>query len=122
MTRILFFFACLCAPVFAGAEPRDGDTVFSPESLAAHLSGQEFEFFDGSKSRYGADRRYGYTYTDDGPVWAGEWRTEAASRVCVAFDNGSSRCDVMVLDGERTVLIIEDGTRFPVRNLSVYQN
>ena len=92
--------------------------MFDAAGLDAHLSGQVMEFYDGSKSRYDADHRYGYTYTDDGPVWAGEWRTEADSRVCVDFDNGSSRCDHIVLDGARTVLIIADGTRFPVRTIS----
>ena len=116
MQRTVFLFL-LIMPLSVLAEPRSGDRIFDAQGLADHLSGQEVEFFDGSKSRYQADRRYGYTYTDDGPVWAGEWRTDAESRVCVDFDNGSSRCDYMVIDGERTVLIIDDGTRFPVRSM-----
>ena len=107
----------LTVPAMSFAEPRAGDDLFDADGLADHLSGQVIEFFDGSKSRYEANRRYGYTYTDDGPIWAGEWRTDADSRVCVDFDNGSSRCDHIVLDGDRTVLIIADGTRFPVRRI-----
>lgn len=117
MQRFVFFL-CLALPVTASAEPRASDQVFDAEGLAAHLSGQIIEFFDGSKSRFDEDRRYGYTYTDDGPVWEGAWRTDAESRVCVDFDNGSSRCDHIVLDGDRTVLIIEDGTRFPARSVT----
>ncbi|MXQ08528.1 hypothetical protein GQ651_11790 [Alphaproteobacteria bacterium GH1-50] len=107
-------------PVIAQAQDgaRPGDRTFQSEALAARLSGQVIEYFDGSKSRYAADRRYGYTYTDDGPVWAGTWRTEGESRVCVAFDNGSARCDRMVENAGRLVLIIADGTRFPVRTVS----
>ncbi len=114
---IRFILIALLLPTCAVAGPRAGDEVFDAEGLSDHLSGKVIEFFDGSKSRFDADRRYGYTYTDDGPVWAGVWRTEADSRVCVDFDNGSSRCDHIVLDGERTVLIIEDGTRFPARRI-----
>lgn len=83
------------------------------------LSGQVIEFFDGSKSRYDVDGSYGYTYTDDGPVWRGRYETFDDSRVCVDFDNGSARCDLFVQDGQRLVLITADGTRFPVRNRSV---
>ena len=120
MKRLVCF--ALFLPSFAFAEPRPGDQVFDADGLRAHLSGRVIEFFDGSKSTFEADQRYGYTYTDDGPVWAGVWRTDAESRVCVDFDNGSSRCDHIVLDGERTVLIIEDGTRFPARRIDDIPN
>ena len=116
MRRFLILPA-LFLPALAGAEPRASDQLFDADGLSTHLSGRVIEFFDGSKSRYGADRTYGYTYTDDGPVWSGIWSTDANSRVCVDFDNGSSRCDHIVLDGDRTVLIIDDGTRFPVRRM-----
>ena len=100
---------------------RDGDTVLDRAAMDALLTGQVVEFYDGSKSRYGTDGRYGYTYTDDGPVWAGAYTLHDDSRVCVDFHNGSTRCDRFVRNGERVVLITEDGTRFPARNLSVYQ-
>lgn len=85
------------------------------------LSGQIIEFFDGSKSRYATNGQYAYTYTDDGPEWTGTYRVADDSLVCVDFDNGSSRCDRFVRDGARVVLIIENGTRFPVRNRIVYE-
>ena len=99
---------------------RPSDTVLNRSEMSDLLSGQRIEFFDGSKSSYGADGTYGYTYTDDGPVWAGQYQVFDNSQVCVDFDNGSNRCDRIISDGERFVLITEDGTRFPIRNRSVY--
>ena len=106
-------------PAVVWAEPRSGDTRFDSAALESHLTGRMIEFFDGSKSRYASDFTYGYTYVDDGPMWTGTWSTDDESRVCVAFDNGSARCDHIVLDGARTILITEDGERFPVRNQTV---
>ena len=116
--RLALFLTALALPVSAQEGLRPADLVFDRAEMKTLLSGQIIEFFDGSKSRYDADGTYGYTYTDDGPVWSGVWRTDAESRVCVDFDNGSSRCDHIVKDGERTILIIADGTRFPVRRIS----
>lgn len=99
----------------AAQDLRPGDTPFTPDDLAAALSGTTVEFFDGSKARYAADGRYAYTYTDDGPVWAGRYETAPDSKVCVVFDNGFARCDTFVMAGERLTLIIDDGTRFPAR-------
>ncbi len=101
---------------------RATDTVLSQTEMADLLTGQIVEFFDGSKSRYEANGRYVYTYTDDGPEWTGTYSVADESLVCVDFDNGSARCDRFVRNGNRVVLIIENGTRFPVRNLTVYQN
>ena len=119
MRFILFL---IFAPVAAYAQDgiRASDTVLSQSEMSELLSGQQVEFFDGSKSKYGADGAYAYTYTDDGPAWTGTYTVADDSLVCVDFDNGSRRCDRFVRDGERVVLVIEDGTRFPVRNLSVY--
>ena len=114
----------LVLPAMAHAQEglRPTDTVLNRDEMSELLSGQLVEFFDGSKSRYGLDGRYAYTYTDDGTAWTGTYRLLDDSLVCVDFDNGSRRCDRFVRNGERVVLIIEDGTRFPVRNLTVYTN
>lgn len=122
MLRFLFVLLLIPIPVVAQEGVRPTDAKLSQAEMIDLLSGQMVEFFDGSKSRYGADGRYAYTYTDDGPSWTGTFRMEDDSVVCVDFDNGTSRCDRFVRAGERVVLIIEDGTRFPVRNLTVYQN
>lgn len=106
-------------PVFAQEGLRSGDTVLDQSGLNTLLSGQVIEFYDGSKSSYQTNGRYGYTYTDDGPVWAGTYRFGDQSEVCVDFDNGSARCDAIVMDGTRVVLITADGVRFPVQNITV---
>ena len=98
---------------------RSSDLVLDASELNTLLSGQVIEFFDGSKSTYLESGRYEYTYTDDGPIWAGAYRLEEDSAVCVDFDHGSARCDLIVKDGVRVVLITADGLRFPVRNITV---
>ena len=97
---------------------RAGDEVFTETGLADALSGQVMEFFDDSTATYRADGSYAYRYTADGDDWTGRWSTNDASQVCVDFDNGSSRCDTIVRDGERFVMIIDTGERFPARDLT----
>lgn len=117
--RLALFLTALALPVSAQEGLRPADLVFDRAGMETLLSGQIIEFFDGSKSRYDADGTYGYTYTDDGPVWSGRYELFDESRVCVAFENGSARCDLFVEAAGRIVLITADGTRFPVRNQSV---
>ena len=97
---------------------RSSDQKFSQAKLQSLIEGQVLEFFDGSKSTYEATARYGYTYTDDGPIWGGEYSVTGASQICVEFDNGSSRCDTIVQAGERVVLITADGERYPIRSIT----
>ncbi len=118
--RILLFLIFAPFAAFAQEGIRTTDTVLTGPEMSELLSGRLVEFFDGSKSRYSTDGSYAYTYTDEGPAWTGTYTVADDSVVCVDFDNGSTRCDRFVRDGERVVLVIEDGTRFPVRNLSVY--
>ena len=94
---------------------RDSDILLDADEMASALSGHVVEFFDGSKSHYAADGAYRYTYTDGEPPFRGTYEVNDQSGVCVTFDNGFSRCDMFVRSGERLVLIIDDGTRFPVR-------
>ncbi|MCV6594678.1 MAG: hypothetical protein OIF48_17135 [Silicimonas sp.] len=118
--RILLALLCLTAPALAQDGLRDGDTRPSEAELDSYLAGQVIEFYDGSKSRYGRDGSYAYTYTDDDPPWTGRYAIPAPGEVCVDFDNGSRRCDLLVSSGNRMVLVTADGLRFPVRNRSVY--
>jgi len=119
--RILTFLTALLIPFVASAQEgvRSNDSLLDVDELESLLKGQVIEFFDGSKSRYGSDGAYGYTYTDEGPVWRGQYAIVGLSEVCVDFDNGSRRCDFFVNDGTRTVLITSNGTRFPIRNITV---
>lgn len=118
-----FFVIPLCLFVANYAAAQDGlrssDDLIATAELNELLQGQVVEFFDGSKSSYQRDGRYGYTYTDDGPVWGGTYTLGNPSEVCVDFDNGSSRCDLLVRNGDQIVLVTADGLRFPVRNIFV---
>ena len=120
--RFALFFSLLAVPAMAQDGLRASDQRLDAAEMGELLNGQLIEFFDGSKSRYAADGHYAYTYTDDGPEWTGRFQVFDDSLVCVDFDNGSRRCDRIVRSGERLVLVIEDGTRFPVRNRTVYGN
>lgn len=121
--RLTLIFAAFLASTAAAQEGvRSSDTILNQAEMDELFTGTLIEFFDGSKSRYAADGTYAYTYTDDGPEWTGIYSFSDDSIVCVDFDNGSNRCDRFVRNGERLVLIIEDGTRFPVRNRTVYAN
>lgn len=117
LTLFLFAFPAM---VTAQSGVRTSDTQLDASQLSEQLNGQIIEFFDGSKSRYGTDGSYEYTYTDDGPVWAGQFTLSEEGRVCVDFDNGSRRCDQFVKTDGRLVLVTTDGLRFPVRNRTVY--
>ncbi len=110
--------ACLVATPVVAQGIRDSDRRLDASEMTEILAGRVVEFYDGSKSRYGTDGSYRYTYTDDDPPFLGQYTTADDSTVCVTFENGASRCDHFVMDGERLILVIEDGTRFPVRNLT----
>lgn len=122
MRLALIFSLVFGSSAFAQDSLRDSEEIIAQSQLSGLLSGHIVEFFDGSKSTFGSDGGYSYTYTDDGPIWAGRYMVEDQSRVCVDFDNGSRRCDRYVRDGERLVLITVDGTRFPIRNRTVDTN
>lgn len=108
--------ALLLAATSASAQGmRDTDRLYEVAELNEMLAGHAVEFFDGSVSRYRADGAYSYKYTETDRPWLGTWTVPEAGRVCLTFENGSDRCDTFVDDGTRMVLVIENGTRFPVR-------
>lgn len=119
--RLFPLFVCL--PGMASAQAlKPGDTPMSAAELSAELSGQVVEFFDGSTARYGADGAYAYHYEPGGPAWEGTYETQDDSAVCVAFVNGSARCDTYVMNGARLYLLTTDGLRFPVRERRAIEN
>ena len=95
---------------------RAGDQGFAPEALQDHLSGQVLEFFDGGQSRYDADGRYLWSYAGGGD-WYGTWEVSQDSVVCVTFVTEVTRCDRIVQNDGRTVVLTADGQRFPVRRI-----
>jgi len=115
--RLAALLLLLALPAAAQTGLRDTDTRFTGTGLADALSGNTARFFDGSLATYNADSSYEYRYAPGDPVWRGTWEA-AGSEVCVAFDNGTSRCDTFVRAGGRLVLVIARGDRFPVRALT----
>ena len=100
----------------ADAQPlRPGDRAYGQTELTEMLVDHAVEFFDGSISRYRADGAYSYKYTESDRPYLGRYSVQADGVVCVQFLSGAARCDTFVSDGLRMVLVIADGTRFPVR-------
>lgn len=115
MVRWLLVAALGAGPVMAQDwKMRDGDVLFDQAGLLARLSGQTLVFFDDGKSVYEADGKYNYTYGGGG-IWYGYWKAAADSMVCVTFVTGVERCDRIVENGGRLVVLTEKGERFPVR-------
>ena len=102
---------------FAALPAAAQDTTFQGSDLFNILSGQTIEFFDASMASYGADGTYEYRYRPEDPVWRGIWDAEGAE-VCVTFENGFARCDTFIRSGDRLVMVIADGTRFPVKSVN----
>lgn len=99
--------------------PRSTDLVLDADSMADRVVGRTHEFFDGGVSFFSVSGTYTYTY-DGGRRAYGQYELQdsgAGGVVCSSFDNGFSRCDMYVDDGTRLVLLTEDGTRFPVREV-----
>lgn len=113
--RLVLIGLLMAAPAWAeGWKMRDGDQLFDEVALRALLSGRELVFYDEGRSVFGLDGAYSYTYGGGG-LWEGRWRAEAGSVVCVTFVTGASRCDRIVRNGERLLLLTEKGERFPIK-------
>ncbi|MEP2782905.1 MAG: hypothetical protein ABJO67_00240 [Pseudoruegeria sp.] len=117
--RYLLLFLCFATIATAQTTPgiRDNDALLSKADLAAALSGNVVRFYDGGAASFSTDGRYAYKYDSGEQVWSGVYQIGAASEVCVEFDNGFSRCDVYVEDGNRLILITDKGDRFPVKSV-----
>ena len=100
----------------AQAGLRDSDIRLSQAELSAELAGQVVEFYDQSQAFYEAGGGYRYVYAPGDPPFVGTYAVTDDSAVCVTFDNGFSRCDTYVQAGERLVLIVENGDRYPVKS------
>jgi len=117
MRRLIPLLLCLATPLSAAEWAlRPGDHPFDAKDLAA-LPGQVFRYYDDGESRFWANGAYAYTYSAQnggGTAW-GSYVVAEDGSVCVTFINGSSRCDLYVHDGNRTLLITEEGDRYPMR-------
>lgn len=114
-------FLVLLAMMTGAAEAADwatkpGDAPFTPAELAA-LPGQVLVFFDDGTSHYLDDGAYAYTYSGEnggGTAW-GSYHIAEDGSVCVDYVSGAARCDLLVRNGGRIVVITEAGERYPVR-------
>ena len=115
MWKILIVAVVVSGPAMAADwKMRAGDKVFATEALQARLSGQTLVFFDDGRSVYGADGQYSYTYGGGG-TWEGRWTAGEDSAVCVTFVTEVTRCDRIVENAGKLVVLTDKGERFPVK-------
>lgn len=115
MYRLAFALAIILAPI-AQAQSwnlRPWDQQMTREEVVERIVGDEVLFMDGGVASYGSDGRYAYTY-EGGRAFVGDYQIEEDGAICVAFDEGQTRCDKYVLHGDRLVMLTENGRRFPV--------
>ncbi len=93
---------------------RSGEVALKGSELERAVVGQPIVFFDNGESRYSAGGSYSYTYFE-GQTAYGSFELMPDGRVCVAFQNGFSRCDKFVQNERGLVLLTDDGERYPVR-------
>lgn len=96
---------------------RDGDSYLSDAEMRAEIVGHRLTFYDDGVSDYGPDGGYSYTY-DGGGTAFGDYELGENGVVCTAFRNGFERCDMIVRNRDRLVVITEKGDRYPVREIA----
>ncbi|MGH1415588.1 MAG: hypothetical protein ACRBB0_19015 [Pelagimonas sp.] len=115
--RLSWILAVLIAgPVWAEEFAiKKGDTPFERDALDTRLRGEVLEFYDDGQAKYYVDGRYSYTYAGSGSAAYGYWDINPEGAICVEFLNETTRCDFYVMNGDRMILITQEGHRFPVR-------
>ncbi|KMW60546.1 hypothetical protein AIOL_000708 [Candidatus Rhodobacter oscarellae] len=118
MRSVILLLTLLAAPSLAQQAPRDGDVLLSKDELTALVSGKMLEFFTGGFARHGTDGGYDYRYAIDGAPAPGRYEVRDDSTICITFHNGFDRCDLLVKSGERYVMVIKNGDRYPVKAIT----
>ena len=95
---------------------RDSDILLSEAELTEYVSGQVLEYYTDGLATYQTDGGFDYRYEADGERIPGTYRVMPESTVCTDYANGFSRCDMIVQAGQRYVMIIENGERYPIRS------
>jgi len=117
--RFLTIALVLAAAQVAAQEGiRASDIKLSKAELTVVLSDQVLEFYTDGLATYHADGRYDYRYSADDARQPGLFEVMDGSRICTVFDSGFTRCDYLVRAGDRYVLVIENGDRYPVRSIT----
>jgi hypothetical protein len=94
---------------------RGADIPLSQADALALTSNRTLALPDNSLSRFSAGSSFSYTYPDKGGTDFGLFSVERDGRVCIDFDNGRSRCDLFVRNGNLLIMLTEKGERFPIR-------
>ena len=118
MRTWFLIFAVAASQGFAQAGLRDSDVALTRAELTEILSDQVLEFYTDGLATYWADGRYDYRYEPGGQRVPGHYEINDDSTVCTAFLTGFQRCDYFVRANERIVMIIENGERYPVRQIT----
>ena len=118
MRYLVLILSLIATATNAQQVPRDGDVLYSKVDLTELVSGKMLEFYTGGFSRYGTDGNYDYRYEIDGAPAPGTYEVRDDSFICTVFHNGFNRCDLFVQSNDRVVLIIENGERYPVREIT----
>ncbi len=104
---------CAAPAVAADWNLRPWDEEMTRDQVVARVVGFDVLFMDGGVASYRKDGRYAYTY-QGGRAFEGGYLVQDDGSICVDFDNGTQRCDLYVLHGDRLVMLSENGRRFPV--------
>lgn len=112
---LVFLIFCAAAPLAAAEWAfRDADRVLSRTEVEELTTGQTLVFYDEGRSTYSAGGSYSYTYAS-GQSAFGQYTIAEDGTVCIAYRNGSGRCDRYVQNENRIILLTESGLRFPIR-------
>lgn len=118
--RVILGAAALFVAAGAAAQDwavRDGDSYLSESDMRAEVVGHRLTFYDNGVSDYGPNGGYSYTYDGGGTAY-GVYSLSENGVVCTAFQNGFDRCDMIVRNRDRLVVITETGDRYPVREVA----
>ena len=96
---------------------RNADRVMSQAEVELLTAGQTLTFFDEGKSKYSVGGSYSYTNASGESAY-GQYAVAEDGKVCINYQNGFSRCDLYVQNGDRIILLTENGLRFPIRQAS----
>lgn len=110
----------LCGLVTSAAQAqdwaiRDGDTRLTRAQAHDLTAGRTLVFYDDGQSKFSVGGSYSYTYANGGGTAFGQFTVLDDGQICIAYNNGFSRCDLYVRNKGRLVLLTEKGERFPVR-------
>lgn len=116
MLRLIIVTGFLAGSAAAQDGVRETDQILDQAGMTAYLSGHVIEFYSDGIATYGPGGSYAYQYEPGGAPARGRYEIRADGQVCTDFIVGFKRCDIIVEAGERHVMIVENGDRYPIRS------